>query len=73
MVLKRLEICLELVRLAIEFIVVVAEAVGIVIHQNDDRPVAITAVSRSFVGPVPFVGFGQFVILFYLCSSSGWD
>lgn len=57
MVLQRLGICVELVKLAIEFVVVVADAVGIVIQQNDDRQVARTAVSQSFVDPVPFVGF----------------
>ncbi|KAG2705503.1 hypothetical protein I3843_05G049600 [Carya illinoinensis] len=35
MVIQRLEMCMELIRMAIEFVMVVAEAVGIVIgHQN---------------------------------------
>ncbi|XVF01190.1 hypothetical protein REPUB_Repub04eG0067200 [Reevesia pubescens] len=55
MVLHKLEICVELVKLVIEFVMVVVAAVGIVIHQND-RPVVMT-VSRSFASPVPFIGF----------------
>ncbi|MBA0799196.1 hypothetical protein Gohar_009726 [Gossypium harknessii] len=54
MVLQRLEICVELMKLAVEFVVVVAEAVGIVIHQNHSPPV-MTA-SRPFATPVPLVG-----------------
>ncbi|XVE49141.1 hypothetical protein DITRI_Ditri01bG0058500 [Diplodiscus trichospermus] len=58
MVLQRLGICVELVKLAIEFVMVVAEAVGIVIHQNDGRPVVMTMASRSYASTsVPFVGF----------------
>ncbi|MBA0682990.1 hypothetical protein Goari_024671, partial [Gossypium aridum] len=53
MVLQRLEMCVELMKLAVEFVVVVAEAVGIVIHQNHSPPV-MTA-SRSFATPVPLV------------------
>ncbi|MFQ6630230.1 hypothetical protein Gotur_006621, partial [Gossypium turneri] len=49
MVLQRLEICVELMKLAVEFVVVVAEAVGIVIHQNHSPPV-MTA-SRPFATP----------------------
>lgn len=55
MLLQRLEICVELLKLAIEFVMVVAEAVGVVIHQNDGAP-ALTG-SRSLGTPVPFVGF----------------
>lgn len=61
MVLQRLEICVELVKLAIEFVMVVAEAVGIVIQENENRHVVRSAVAggRSFAAPVavPFVGF----------------
>ncbi|KAB2047366.1 hypothetical protein ERO13_A13G037400v2 [Gossypium hirsutum] len=59
MVLQRLEICVQMVKLVIEFVIVVAEAVGIVIHQNDsNRPVIMSMPSRSFAAPpVPFVGF----------------
>ncbi|KAG8497941.1 hypothetical protein CXB51_006654 [Gossypium anomalum] len=55
MVLQRLEICVELMKLAVDFVVVVAEAVGIVIHQNHSPPV-MTA-SRSFATSVPLIGF----------------
>ncbi|KAB1993588.1 hypothetical protein ERO13_D13G035700v2 [Gossypium hirsutum] len=59
MVLQRLEMCVEMVKLVIKFVIVVAEAVGIVIHQNDsNRPVIMSMPIRSHAAPsVPFVGF----------------
>ncbi|XVE66891.1 hypothetical protein DITRI_Ditri08aG0116300 [Diplodiscus trichospermus] len=53
----RLEICVELMKLAIDFVMVVAEAFGIAIHQNHRWPVVMTTPSRSFAAPLPFVGF----------------
>ncbi|MBA0631566.1 hypothetical protein Godav_000426 [Gossypium davidsonii] len=51
--------CVEMVKLVIKFVIVVAEAVGIVIHQNDsNRPVIMSMPIRSHAAPsVPFVGF----------------
>ncbi|KAK8568141.1 hypothetical protein V6N13_106077 [Hibiscus sabdariffa] len=48
MPLQRLEICVGMLKLVVEFVVVVAESVGIVIHQNDsNRSVATTMLRRS--------------------------
>ncbi|MBA0573034.1 hypothetical protein Golob_000329 [Gossypium lobatum] len=51
--------CVEMVKLVIKFVIVVAEAVGIVIHQNDsNRPVIMSMPIRSHAAAsVPFVGF----------------
>ncbi|OMO74182.1 hypothetical protein CCACVL1_16918 [Corchorus capsularis] len=55
---EELEICVELLKLAIDFVVVVAEAVGVVIQQSERTPPMIAAASgRSISTPVPFVGF----------------
>ncbi|MBA0843028.1 hypothetical protein Goarm_000248, partial [Gossypium armourianum] len=52
MVLQRLEMCVEMVKLVIKFVIVVAEAVGIVIHQNDsNRPVIMSMPIRSHAAP----------------------
>ncbi|KAA0031272.1 hypothetical protein Csa_017301 [Cucumis sativus] len=51
---QRLELCLELLRMAINFVVVVAESVGDVIHRECQPQALPTAGGRV---PVPFVGF----------------
>ncbi|OMP01570.1 hypothetical protein COLO4_11728 [Corchorus olitorius] len=59
MVLQRLEICVELLKLAIDFVIVVAEAVGVVIQQSERTPPMIAAASGRSISStsVPFVGF----------------
>ncbi|XP_048337162.1 uncharacterized protein LOC107411246 [Ziziphus jujuba] len=54
MVIQRIEMCVELLKMAIEFVIVVAEAVGIVIHQNMS-PAFIR--SSAYPTPLPFIGF----------------
>ncbi|KAK8558588.1 hypothetical protein V6N13_098239 [Hibiscus sabdariffa] len=57
----RLEICAGMVKLVAEFVVVVADAFGIVIdHRNDSNRAVVTTMPRrsDFAAPsVPFVGF----------------
>ncbi|KAK1560237.1 hypothetical protein Q3G72_023852 [Acer saccharum] len=50
----RLGMCIELVKMAIEFVVVVAEAVSIVIHHNV-TPQELS--NHSYAAAVPFIGF----------------
>lgn len=57
MMIQRLEICVELVKLAIEFVMVVAEAVGLVIHESSAVPARSLAGNRSFSASLPYVGF----------------
>lgn len=54
MVIQRLEICIELVKLAIKFVFVVAEAVGIFIQQNMSPDLS---TSFATAVPLPHVGF----------------
>ncbi|OMO72702.1 hypothetical protein CCACVL1_17645, partial [Corchorus capsularis] len=53
MVVQRLEITIsvELVKLAIDFVMVVAEAVGIVIQQSERTPMIAAAGGRSISTP----------------------
>ncbi|KAK4847793.1 hypothetical protein QYF36_006010 [Acer negundo] len=51
---KRLGMCIELVKMAIEFVMVVAEAVSIVIH-HDVTPQEFS--NHSYTAAVPFIGF----------------
>lgn len=53
MMIQRLEMCIELVRFAIEFFMVVAEAVAIVLHENSTPQFTHT----GFGTPVPYVAF----------------
>ncbi|KAF9675943.1 hypothetical protein SADUNF_Sadunf09G0086600 [Salix dunnii] len=53
MVIQRLEMCIVLVKLAMEFIMAVAEAIGIFIQQNGT---AAPLANRLYTAPVPFVG-----------------
>ncbi|KAI9181918.1 hypothetical protein LWI28_020057 [Acer negundo] len=50
----RLGMCIELVKMAIEFVMVVAEAVSIVIH-HDVTPQEFS--NHSYTAAVPFIGF----------------
>lgn len=54
MVFQRLEMCIEMVKLAIEFVIVVAEAVGTAIHQNMSP--ANISTSSLVAAPVPLLG-----------------
>ncbi|KAI5577131.1 hypothetical protein POPTR_009G107050v4 [Populus trichocarpa] len=54
MVIQRLEMCIALVKLAMEFIMAVVEAIGIVIQQNGT---AAPLANHHYIAPVPFVGF----------------
>uniref|UniRef100_A0A1S8ACW1 Uncharacterized protein n=1 Tax=Citrus limon TaxID=2708 RepID=A0A1S8ACW1_CITLI len=54
MMIQRLEMCIELVKLAIEFVLVVAEAVGAVIHRNES-PENIST-TTFVIAPAPLVG-----------------
>ncbi|KAG5238858.1 hypothetical protein IMY05_009G0086000 [Salix suchowensis] len=54
MVIRRLEMCIVLVKLAMELIMAVAEAIGIFIQQNGS---AAPLANRLYTAPVPFVGF----------------
>jgi hypothetical protein len=53
-IMKRVEMCMELLRLAIEFVIVVAEAVCVVIHQSSTPQLAF---QLGYGNPVPFVAF----------------
>ncbi|GMN37526.1 hypothetical protein TIFTF001_006891 [Ficus carica] len=55
MVIQRLEMCREMVKMAIQFVMVVAEAVVVVMHQNPALPATNSALTAAT--PVPFVGF----------------
>ncbi|XP_050365270.1 uncharacterized protein LOC126783782 [Argentina anserina] len=55
MVLQRLEMCVELVKLAIEFVIVVAEAVEVVLQQSFPPNLSTTSAYTST--HLPFVGF----------------
>lgn len=46
--------CIALVKLAMEFIMAVVEAIGIVIQQNGT---AASLANHHYIAPVPFVGF----------------
>ncbi|KAL4301707.1 hypothetical protein GQ457_10G021120 [Hibiscus cannabinus] len=67
MPLQRLEICVEMLKLVVEFVVVVAESVGIVIHQNDHgyRPV-VTATLRGSNPAAPSVPLYAAALFAYL-------
>ncbi|KAG8634864.1 uncharacterized protein LOC122722193 [Manihot esculenta] len=53
MVIQRFEMCIQLLRLAMEFIIAVAEAIGIVIEQNTSHH---RLPSHPYAASVPFVG-----------------
>ncbi|KAM5549115.1 hypothetical protein ABKV19_000507 [Rosa sericea] len=55
MVILRLDMCVELLKLAIEFVIVVAEAVEIALQQN--FPPNLTSTSAYTSTHLPFVGF----------------
>ncbi|KAM6541696.1 hypothetical protein CsatB_006143 [Cannabis sativa] len=58
MVIQRLEMCIEMVKMAIDFVIVVAEAVEIVIHQNSSPSSSSSRNSAlQSTAHVPFVGF----------------
>ncbi|KAK8561296.1 hypothetical protein V6N13_149530 [Hibiscus sabdariffa] len=55
---KKLEFCMELVELAIKFVIVVAEAVEKAVNDiNHRRPSVAMMATRSFPAPVPPVDF----------------
>ncbi|XP_065856875.1 uncharacterized protein [Euphorbia lathyris] len=54
MMIQRVEMCISLVKLAFEFVVVVAEAVGTVIHENSSNSHHSIHEYSPFI---PFVGF----------------
>lgn len=54
MVIQRWEMCMELLKLAIEFVIVVAEAVETVLQQNFPAP--LTSSSVYTTNHLPFVG-----------------
>ncbi|KAM3695151.1 uncharacterized protein LOC142643705 [Castanea sativa] len=53
MLFQRLEMCIELIRLSVRFVIVVAEAVGVVIQQNGPPPLTFPGYGTS----TPFAGF----------------
>ncbi|KAL9417972.1 hypothetical protein AB3S75_040885 [Citrus x aurantiifolia] len=56
MMMMRLEMCIELVKLAIEFVLVVAEAVGTVIHRNEspeNTSTTFVVAPAALVGIIP--------------------
>ncbi|PON78916.1 hypothetical protein PanWU01x14_014170 [Parasponia andersonii] len=60
MVIQRLEMCIEMVKMAIEFVIVVAEAVGVVIQQNSSsspQPLRSTNSALQSSAYLPFIGF----------------
>ncbi|EEF40468.1 conserved hypothetical protein [Ricinus communis] len=61
MVIQRLEMCVALVKIAMEFVIVVAEAIGVVIQQNTSSSSHLPIHHSS--GPVPFVGQQGFLEL----------
>lgn len=54
MVIQRLEMCIALVKLAMEFFMAVVEAIGMVIQRNGT---AAPLANHHYIAPVPFVGF----------------
>ncbi|KDP38247.1 hypothetical protein JCGZ_04890 [Jatropha curcas] len=56
MVIQRLEMCMELMKLALDFVFVVAEAIGIVIQQSTSTH-SQSLPNHHFAPAVPFVGF----------------
>nr|XP_023879445.1 uncharacterized protein LOC111991865 [Quercus suber] len=54
MLFQRLEMCIELIRLSLRFVIIVAEAVGVVIQQNGP-PQLMTY--PGYGTSTPFVGF----------------
>lgn len=57
MVIQRLEMCMELLKMAIEFVIVVAEAVGMVIQENMSPNSSAQRFRSHHIPSVPFVGF----------------
>ena len=55
MLFQRLEMCIELIRLSVRFVIIVAEAVGVVIQQNG--PPQLTFTYPGYGTATPFVGF----------------
>ena len=55
MLFQRLEMCIELIRLSVRFVIIVAEAVGVVIQQNG--PPQLTFTYAGYGTATPFVGF----------------
>ncbi|KAL4355307.1 hypothetical protein GQ457_06G002710 [Hibiscus cannabinus] len=56
MVVQKLEFCMELVELAVKFVIVVAEAVEKAVNDiNHRRPSIAMMATRSFPAPVPLV------------------
>lgn len=55
-IIQRLAICIEIVKLAIKFVMFVAEAVGIVIQQNMSPDLS-TSFATAAPFPLPYVGF----------------
>ncbi|KAJ8766630.1 hypothetical protein K2173_001150 [Erythroxylum novogranatense] len=51
--LQRLEMCVTLVRLAMECVIILAQAIGILLEQNRSPQI----LNRSYVAPVPFIGY----------------
>uniref|UniRef100_M1CG44 Uncharacterized protein n=1 Tax=Solanum tuberosum TaxID=4113 RepID=M1CG44_SOLTU len=51
MVIQRLEMCIEMVKLVFEFFVVFVEAVGTVISQNDS-----SLIDRNYDATTPYIG-----------------
>ncbi|KAF3435685.1 hypothetical protein FNV43_RR22776 [Rhamnella rubrinervis] len=56
MVIQRLEVCLELLKMAIEFVIVVAEAVGIVFQHNVSPPQLLRSSAYATAPVLPFIG-----------------
>ncbi|GKV22724.1 hypothetical protein SLEP1_g32566 [Rubroshorea leprosula] len=54
MMLQRIEMCLELLKLAVKFVIVVAEAVGLVIQQNSTMSLL---PGNQSLSALPYVGF----------------
>lgn len=53
MVTHKMEVCRELIKLVIEMVVVVAEAVKLVLHQNETRRPRLSPANAI---PLPYVG-----------------
>ena len=53
MLFQRLEMCIELIRLSVRFVIIVAEAVGVVIQQNGPPQL----IYPGYGTATPFVGF----------------
>ena len=55
MLFQRLEMCIELIRLSVRFVIIVAEAVGVVIQQNGPPQLIYPGygTATSFVGFMP--------------------